>query len=226
LEAVRALELDPHTSFSLEDLSEFYRNKGDFETALRYADRAAEFDPSFNIYRVRARIFQFQGKYRESITELERAILRSPQDSWLRGALLAMSYVRLGELERAEQEIRTAESMDPDKPETHVTRAMLYTMQGKSRQAQVELDTIASFLNSDYALASYAAAIYAKQGKVGPALQAMETALRLGNRWASWYNDSWFDSMRKEPQFQAMLQRLKTEFDLIASDLAQRGPPL
>ena len=140
LEAVRALELDPHTSFSLEDLSEFYRNRGDFTTALEFARQASVADPSFNLYRVRARIFQFEGKYRESIAELERAIQRSPQDSWLRGALLAMSYIHLGELSKAGQEIKTAESMDPDKPETHVTRAMLYTVQGNETLARQELE--------------------------------------------------------------------------------------
>jgi tetratricopeptide (TPR) repeat protein len=225
LEAVRAIELDPHTSFSLEDLSEFYRNKGDFASALQYAEQASKADPSFNVYRVRARILQFQGMYRESVTELERAIARSPQDSWLRGALLAMSYIRLGELAKAENEIRIAESMDPDKPETHITRAMLYTVQGHIRQAQQELDTIENFLHRDYALASYAAAIYARQHETERALAAMDDAMRLGNRWYSWYLDAWFDGIRTEPRFQSALKNLKQELDEITAGLEPHQLP-
>jgi Tfp pilus assembly protein PilF len=152
--------------------------------------------------------------------------LRSPEDSWLRGALLAMSYIQLGELAKAEQEIRIAESMDPDKPETHVTRAMLYTVQGEYERAQKEMDKVGGFLNSDYALASNAAAIYSRQHKTRRALEAMEKAMKLGNRWYSLYNDSWFDNIRGEQKFQAMTQQLKSELDEIASELQKHNLPM
>jgi len=113
--------------------------------------------------------------------------------------------------------------MDPDKPETHVTRAMLYTLQGKEALARKELDTIATFLRTDYALASYAAAIYAKQHNTAEALNAMETSMHLGNRWYSWYLDPWFDGIRSEPRFQTSLQALKSELDGVAGELQQRS---
>ena len=46
----------------------------DFEKAKRIFDEAATYDPTFNIDRVRARMYQFEGKYRESIFHLQRAI--------------------------------------------------------------------------------------------------------------------------------------------------------
>lgn len=219
LEAARALVIDPHTSFSLEEMSEFYRNKGDFDKGLLYAQKALAVDPSFNICRVRARIFQFQGNYRESITELEKAIKLSPEDSWLRGALLAMSLIHLGELDRAEREISIAESIDPDKPETHLTKAMLHTVRGNYLLADRELDSIRTFLDRDYALSYCAASIYARQNKPALALQALQTSIQLGNRWYSWCHDAWFDNIRNDPKFIRMMEHLKNELEGVDNEL-------
>ncbi|MBI3363837.1 MAG: protein kinase [Ignavibacteriae bacterium] len=218
-EVVNALSIDPHSSFSLEDLSEFYRNLGDFTKAHIFAERAAESDPSFNIFRVRARLFQFEGKYRASIPELEHAILRSPSDSWLRGSLLADSYIHLGELDKAEQEIQLAESMDTSKPETHITRAMLYTERGESNKAEEQLRAVQSFIERDYASAYYAAGIYARQGKRDQTIAAMERSIQLGNRWYSWYKDSWFDALRADARYQSLLAKLKGELDSIKVEI-------
>jgi len=218
-EVVTALSIDPHSSFSLEDVSEFYRNLGDFAKALLFAERAAESDPSFNIFRVRARIYQFQGKYRTCIPELEHAILRSPEDSWLRGSLLAMSYVHLGELEKAEEEIQRAEALDTSKPETHITRAMLYTERNDFAAAEQQLACVRSFIDRDYASAFYAAAIYARQGKQTQAIAHAEQSLKLGNRWYSWYQDPWFDSLRTDARFSQLLRDLKKELELIRSEI-------
>ncbi len=221
-EAIRALDLDPHTSFSLEDLCEFYRNRGDFDKAEMLAARAAEIDPSFNLSRVRARLLQFQGKYRESVAEIDRAIQASPSDSWLRGGLLAYSYIHLGEPDKARAEIRTADSLDGEKPETRITSAMLWTVLGDYARAQRVLDSAGSVLRNDYAASYYAAAIYAKQGRTEKSLECIENAVERGNRWYSWYSDPWFDSVRGHPRFRQLMERMKSELDGIETDLRTR----
>jgi serine/threonine-protein kinase len=223
-EALKTLSIDPRNSSSLEDLVEFYRYRGEFDKALMYAAKALEYDPSFNIYRVRARIYQSQGKYQESISELRHAIQRSPNDTWLRGGLLAFSYIRLGDLTKAEEEILESERIDPDKPETHMSRAMLATIRGDYAGAERELNSIEEYVNRDYALARHVAAIYAKQRNTDLSLQWMEKATKLGNRWYSWYlSDSWFESVRDHPKFKTMMSQMKDELDEVALDLQKQG---
>ncbi|MBI1808204.1 MAG: protein kinase [Ignavibacteria bacterium] len=223
MEVVQALSLDRYTSFSIEDLTEFYRNRGDFDKAVALAEKAAEIDPSFNINRVRARLHMFQGKYAESVVELERAIRFSPADSWLRGSLLANCYIHLGELDKAEKEIQIAETMDYDKPETRVTRAMLYTVRGDYQQAQMELDKIQRYIEHDYAIAYYAAAIYSKQKRIPEAIAAMRNAKKIGNYWYASYSDSWFANVRDNTEFQEILRSMKTELDSLAVELMKYG---
>lgn len=217
----RALELDPHDLFSLDDLSEFYRHRGDFDQAFAVVDRAAAIDPSF-VHRIRARILQFQGRYAESIPELQQAIQRSPDDPWLRGGLLAFSYIRMGELGKAEQAISDAERIDPGKPEAHLSRAMIETLNGRYDQAQAQLDSIRSYINTDYALARHTAMIYAKQDKADLAVEWVSKSIQLGNRWYSWYmTDPWFDSVRGDARFKNMMAGMKDELDSIAVDLGK-----
>ena len=223
-EVIRALQIDPHYSASLEDVCEFYRHRGDFQKAFDYANKAAESDPSFNIYRVRARIYQFQGNYQASIPEIERAIKSRPSDSWYRGGLLAMSYIYLYELDKAAEQIRIADSIDADKPETRISRAMLATLRHDYKTAGQELTAVSDFTSHDHALAYFPAAIYAMQNDTLSALDAIEKAVHLGNRWYSWYlNDIWFFSVREHPRFTDIMTRMKKELDEIAAELQRNG---
>jgi serine/threonine protein kinase/Flp pilus assembly protein TadD len=223
-EAVKALKIDKRESFALEDISEFYRHRGEFDKALSFSLRAVESDPSFNLARVKGRIYQFEGKYLESIPELEKAIEQNPDDAWLRGGLLAMSYIYLGDAKRAEEAIHQADSLDPSKPETQVSRAMLETLKGNFHKAEEELKKVEPYTTTDYALARHVAAIYAKQDKVVQALDWMQRAYTLGNRWYSWYrNDTWFDNVRDLTTFHLLMERMRKELDVVAADLQAAG---
>ncbi len=223
-EAIHALQIDPHYSSSLEDVCEFYRHRGDFQKAFDYANKGAEADPSFNIYRVRARIYQFQGNYQASIPEIQKAIASRPSDSWYRGGLLAMSYIYLLELDKAAEQIRIADSIDADKPETRISRAMLATMRKDYKTATNELAAVSDFTSHDHALAYFPAAIYAMQNDTLSTLRALESAVQLGNRWYSWYmNDIWFFSIREHPRFIELMTEMKKELDEIAVELRRNG---
>lgn len=222
--AIQALRINPLHGFALEELSEFYRNWGNFNKAMYYAAKAAEHDPTFNIYRVRARIKQFQEKYTESISDIERAIRRGPQDSWLRGGLLAFSYIRMGELEKAEEEIKIADALDPNKPETYLSRAMLATVRGDIQVAQKELDAITEYIENDYAFAGHCAAIYSYQNRPKQAIEYLRKSIHLGNRWYSWFNnDSWFNNIRNHPEFIAIMDSVKSELEEISEYLKKEG---
>lgn len=216
-ESFRALEIDPRSSSSLEIAGSFYQHLGDFTKARILFERASEYNPSFNINRVLARMLQFQGKYRESIYELQRAIQRSPDDAWLRGGLLAQCYVRLEEFEKAEEAIRRAAMSEPTSPQIGLSRAMLETARGNYDRAGVYLKEIGAYTHADYAMAGRVASIYAKQGKQEMALDWISRAAKLGNYWHSWYqNDSWFDGLRSHPRFVSMMTDMKTTLDEVA----------
>ncbi|TAK61787.1 MAG: hypothetical protein EPO24_05555 [Bacteroidetes bacterium] len=224
METISALKIDPHLTPALEDIGEFYRHRGDFLRAFEYANKGAESDPSFNLFRVKARIYQFQGNYEESLPEIEGAIASRPSDSWYRGGLLAMSYIFLGKEREAEEQIRIADSIDADKPETRISRAMLATLRGEYRVTANELAAVEKFTSRDYALAFFPAAIYAKQEDTTAAIKAFQRAVHLGNRWYSWYlNNDWFSSIREHPEFTKIMTEMKNELDEIAVEMKKNG---
>lgn len=224
-QAVEALRLDPKLTFPMEELAEFYRNRGEFDSALAYADRIGQQDPSFNLERVKGRIYQFKGDYRASISLLKRAVERSPKDAGLRGGLLAMSYLRVGDLTSAEREIAAAQQLDDEKPEPRITRAMLETVRGNRAAAERELSHILKFTESDYGLTYLVAAIYARQGNTDRALEWTERAVMLGNRWASGFaGDPWFDAVRSDSRFKNAMQTISADLDSVAADLRSVQP--
>jgi serine/threonine protein kinase/cytochrome c-type biogenesis protein CcmH/NrfG len=223
-QTVKALKIDARESFALQHISEFYRHIGEFDKAVYYAERAAQNDASLNIARLKARIFQFEGKYLESIPEIEKAIEHTPNDASLYGELLAISYIYLGDVKRAEEAIAKADSLEPNKPHTHLSRAMIETLKGNYPAAEEQIKKVQQYIETDYALARQVAAIYAKQEKIVQALEWLQRAYRLGNRWYSWYRtDAWFSSLHDIPTFQNILDNMKKELDAIAVDLKQAG---
>ncbi len=223
-ESFRALAIDPHSSSSLEDVGVFYQYRGEFDRAKEIFDRAADYDPTFNIDRVRARMYQFQGRYRESIFHLQRAIQRSPDDAWLRAGLLALSYIRLDDLGKAEEEITRAAQSEPTSPQVDLARAMLAAARGDTAAAGRALGRIKGFVEFDYAMARQAAAIHAKLGNRVEALAWMRRATRLGNYWYSWYqSDSWFDGLRGDPEFTSILGEMHRTLDIVATEVQEQG---
>lgn len=221
-ESFRALALDRHSSSTLEVIGSFYQHLGDFERARRLFDQASEYDPAFNISRVRARMLQFEGNYRESVYELQRAIQRSPDDAWLRAGLLAQSYIHLDDLPKAEEAIRRAQQSEPTSPQIPLSLAMLETARGNYDAAEMHLAAISEFTLRDYAMAGRVAEIYARQRDVDRAVEWLQRATKLGNYWYSWYiNNPWFDAARQDRRFVETLGTMKQTLDSVAVEMRE-----
>jgi TolB-like protein/Flp pilus assembly protein TadD len=223
-ESFRALALDPHASSSLEDVGVFYQYRGDFAKAREIFDRAAAADPTLNIDRVMARMYMFEGKYREAVFHLQRAVQRSPDDAWFRAGLLAVCYVRLGDLTKADEAIARAAQSEPTSPQVDLARAILETERGNRMAADSAIARIRPFVERDYAMARQVAAVYARQGRRDEAIAWLRRATRLGNYWYSWYtSDTWFDGIRNDTAFQAQMAEMERTLTLVAAEVQEQG---
>jgi TolB-like protein/tetratricopeptide (TPR) repeat protein len=223
-ESFRALAIDPHASSSLEDVGVFYQYQGDFAKAREIFGRAAAYDPTLNIDRILARLYMFQGKYREGIFHLQRAIQRSPDDAWFRAGLLAFCHIRLGDLAKAEEAIVRAAQSEPTSPQIDLARAMLETERGNRPGADSAIARILPFVERDYAMARHVASIYARQGRRGEAVAWVRRASTLGNYWYSWYrSDAWFDAIRDDPAFLSLLGEMEQTLSVVAAEAQEQG---
>ena len=86
--------------------------------------------------------------------------------------------------------------------------ALAYHALGKIRQATAELEELKA-LEGDVGAALYAA-IYAQWGDPAAALAWLATAERVNRASLATIKVDWmFDPIRDQPQFQALVQRLK-----------------
>ena len=70
----------------------------------------------------------------EAVTELERAVELDTDDAEFRAAL-AGALLRSCRLDEAEREARSALSADPELPDAHFVRALIFERRGKDREA-------------------------------------------------------------------------------------------
>lgn len=92
----------PKPFWSLLNIAATYRIMGDYDSALRYLDRALEIsgDTNLPIHYHRARAFYGAGKYREAIDSIGRGIAHQP-DYTFAFVVRACAYARLGDYQHS-----------------------------------------------------------------------------------------------------------------------------
>jgi tetratricopeptide (TPR) repeat protein len=123
------------------------------------------------------------------------------------GLFSFQSYLALGRPELASQTCESpATPLDQD--DRHLCLALAYHALGKIKQATAELEELKA-LEGDVDAALYAA-IYAQWGDPAAALAWLATAERVNKASLATIKVDWmFDPIRDQPQFQALVQRLK-----------------
>jgi TolB-like protein/cytochrome c-type biogenesis protein CcmH/NrfG len=198
----RALALAPGNAGVLTGYGIFTVRIGHTEAGLTALRRAVQLDPlSVNAHDMLGRALIVARRYREAIATLTDARALDPKDDFV-AATLGYAYYLAGDRQRARSE---CESSRYD-----VLRwfclAQVYKSLGRRTDAENEFAQMRQSWGEDDAV--QVAMIYAEWGDKARALDSLEIAMKHP-RDTLLYVKTGFDSLRKEPRFQAIVKALK-----------------
>ena len=199
----RALALAPGNAQVLRQSGLFAAFMGRFDVALAAIHRADVLDPVAdpNRFYLGSALYAAR-RYEEAVAEYTQVISRAP-DFNETYAERGFAYYALGNLESARASCETR----PNFWFSQQCLAVIYEKIGRHADAEAELTKLKA--NGDAAAYQYAT-IYAQRGNNSKALEWLETALRLRDPGLARLKvESLLDPLRKEPRFQALIQKLK-----------------
>ena len=204
----QALALAPGSAVVQRNAAWYMAALGHFEPALKAAQRAVDLDPqNWFTYINQGETFYYARHYGEALAAFQHALPLKP-GSTLLNSDLGFTFFMLGQTEQARQlcEAATAPIV---KDTQHRCLALVYHALGRQADAGRELDQYKK-LDADGHLVGYAE-IYAQWGDAPDALRWLSNAERLHDNYGLMQlkTDPLLDPIRNEPQFKALLVRMK-----------------
>jgi len=206
-EEERALTLSPNDATVLRNVGLFFVRIGRADAGVALARRAVALDQvNPAAYGVLSTVLTHARRYRDAL-EVSRefdSLGGASADGGARKRHGADALLLLGETEQARQ---FCESVAKPTWEDHLCLAIAYRRLQRSADAQSQL----AALRTQYgdSIAYQVSEIYAQWGDTALALDALETAYRLKDPGLHELKvDAYMDPLRKEPRFQAVLQKL------------------
>jgi DNA-binding winged helix-turn-helix (wHTH) protein/TolB-like protein/Tfp pilus assembly protein PilF len=200
----RALELDPNYARAYFGYGSFLSLVGEREDALAHLEKAKSIAP---INTIGANILYRTGEYDRAIAESEKALELSPNRitslQWVAMSLeaKAMYPEALVYFERARQV--------EDTPELKAFQARTQALIGNREKALATIEELKGIAKTRYVSPFYIAVIYAGLGNKDEALSWLEKAYADKSWWmATLKANPQLDSLRDEPRFRQLLQRV------------------
>ena len=161
------------------DVGRVYVKEGRVREAETLWLKAAELDPKNSLCRLQlAVVYQQTGRHREALKHYEEIAMADPNDALVQ-LNMGRVWVKLNDMERAEQAFQQAIRLAPDQPESHSSLAELYLQARRNLAEAVALAETAVKLAPEakyYALLGQA---YAMSNDRAGALAAFNRAIDL-----------------------------------------------
>jgi tetratricopeptide (TPR) repeat protein len=212
----RALELDP-------DLAEAHAARGhvltlekNYEEAEREFETAIDLDPTlYEAYYFYARAAMMQGEYEKSAQMFEGACAVRPDD-YQAPMLVTQVYTSLGReaevraaFERGVRLVKKHVKLNPDDVRALVLGANAFLQTGETELAREWAERALELSPDDRGVLYNLACFYAIAGENGTAIDCLEKAAAVGRVSREWVeHDSDLDSIRDEPRYLALLEKL------------------
>jgi TolB-like protein/Flp pilus assembly protein TadD len=203
----RALALAPGSADVQRAFGTYAALIGHFEPALAAMRRAVSLDQeNWRSYFWQGQIFLLSRQYDEAVAAYQHGLVLRPGalaiDSWL-----GWTFFLMGHMEQARQ-LCEAPATPMHEDDRHDCLALVYHALGRQTDAEHELDELRK-LDGETAADNYVE-IYAQWGNAPAALQWLSKAERLRAGGLQYLKvDLLLDPIRNEPQFKALLARMK-----------------
>ena len=211
----KALQLNPSSASSHAWYGLLLEILGRFAEAIPQYEAAIELDPGQSIYRYRmAMTYGRMKRFDVAVDLLRENVAARPESPQIRDNL-ARVLLSAGRLDEAEREIGISRELARNIPAASVddlgiplSQAMLAAARGDFKPFEERLKTLTEKSRTEYVPLTRLAAAHARLGHNAEALDLLEKDLTTGDR-ALWftYQDSYFDLIRNDPRFQALLER-------------------
>ena len=194
-----------------------YRLDGRYEEALREFDRQLKINPtdiapvSYN----KARIRTYKGDYEAAIAEIEKGRSVEPDHPMMK-AFWAQILFYEGKLDEAASVYEDVFEAVPSMRGLLPLLGVVYVARGERERALKLIDhDVIDAGCADFDIAYWLASLYALAGDRDEALTWLERAVELGNENFPWFErDPNWDSLRDDPEYQALLARLKEQHEV------------
>lgn len=207
----RAIELDPHYAPAHQWYAFMLASQGKFDEALLEAHTAQENDPSsVSVRRSLGYAYFYARKYEQAHYHLDRAIAMNPtaEESYrVQGLILTLQK----QFPAAERVLREALALAPEcGSSTKATLAFCLAESGDQSYARQVAAELEERLKSEYVSPVEEAIVFMALGDKEKALDWTERAIEERRGWVAYLRvHPIMDSLRGEPRFDALVQRMK-----------------
>lgn len=138
----KALQIEPDFYPALNNLGAIYEREKDHPRAEAAFMKSVEINPRDGAAYINLGHLLFEeGRYRPAIERLEQGLERAPESA-VGHFFLGSTYMKLGDLEKAEPNLKTATALDPSRmAAAHLQLANLYLKRREVDAACVELES-------------------------------------------------------------------------------------
>jgi TolB-like protein/DNA-binding winged helix-turn-helix (wHTH) protein/Flp pilus assembly protein TadD len=207
----RALQLDPNYVTAHHWYAELLTWQGRFDEAFAESARARALDPlSLIIATDDAAIRIFAGQYDRAIEELQAVLEMEPDFPRAHGILIE-AYVQQGRFAEALEQIKVLRRFQHSPyPWVWAQLAYIYGRRGSQAQAQYAISQLKKeTAGTTFSATAPLAVAYAGVGRKDEALECLEQAYKeRSNALTGIKVDHVYDSIRDDPRFQTLLQRV------------------
>ncbi len=210
----RAISINPSNAIAHRWYSSLLVALQRFDEAVRELRTTIELDPLWELPRWRLKwILRRMGDTDSLIAHAEDARDRNPQDVW-HHIRLAFAYIYAGRIADARRESEFPDSEPPDN-NRKLNWALVWAWVGRTQDARRALRELEEASRTRYVSTEGIAEIHAVLGDKEKALEWLERNQGEGSSslWA-WYQSPAYDSMRDDPRFRSMLERLNLPTDV------------
>lgn len=206
---LRAIELNPRYAFAREQYGLFLAAMGRFEEAVTQERTAQELDPhSTSALLSLGDVLYYARRYDQSI-EQHRRIIEIEPDYYLAHFYAGNAHAQKGELPEAIAEFQRARQID----QASMVLAGLghaYAVSGQEKKAREMLKELRALSQQRWVSPYYVALVYIGLGEKELALEWLWKAYdERGEEVAFLKVEPKFDSLRSDPEFISLLQRVK-----------------
>src|SRR6266568_370807 len=215
--AQRALELDPelaeaHMSLALALVYELQswtlNGLGRFDEAIAKTRKAVELDPLNPFFQMSLSFYQYWARQYDDAIAQARKTLEMDPNSAISRVLLGLSFLKKGDTAGAIAELEKSKAPDPGAWYQGFL-GYAYAISGDRVKADQALRELEQLAKRQYVSPTAFATIYLGLGQKEKCLDWLEKSYEQQDS-ACWYLkiDQIYDSVRNEPRFQALVQKV------------------